>query len=309
MKQQRINIAHTSLFEADLLGGVAARLAGVPVITTLVNVPYSSVWLVDNPKLNTAKLAPVRWLRRLVLGACPAHNVAISNYVKQSSHKHLALAENKITVVRRAVSKEWMEPAPADLVNRLRVELHLNGAYPVLLNVGRLVPQKGQKYLIQGMPDVLRDFPKARLLIVGDGFLRPKLEQLRDSLGLGEQVHFLGNQIDVKALLQLCHIFVFPSIFEGLGVALLEAAALGRPCIASNVGPLPEIIQNGHSGLLVAPRSAEALAQAVIRLAGNEQESHAMGEGARETIVKRFLIDQTVKKLEAVYTEVLSAQT
>jgi glycosyltransferase involved in cell wall biosynthesis len=194
------------------------------------------------------------------------------------------------------------------LVDVLRAELNLNGAYPVLVNMGRLVPQKGQKYLLEAMPDVLLDFPNAKLLLVGDGFLRAELEELRDNLGLGQRVQFLGKRTNVKVFLELSDIFVFPSLFEGSGGnALLEAAALGCPCIASDVGPIPEVIENGHSGILAPPRSSQALAQAIIYLAGHREIARAMGQKARRAVMQKFSIERSARHLGDVYESYLGS--
>ena len=240
-----------------------------------------------------------------MLRICSHHFIAISEYVKQSAIRNFGIPEGKITVIHRAVSIEWMEPESSITLSKLRHQLNLDGANPVLLNVGRLVPQKGQKYLLQAMPYILEEFPKSRLLIVGKGFMQDELSILRDKLKIEKQVNFLGKRTDIKQLLQIADIFVFPSLFEGLGVALLEAAALGKPCIASNVGPVPEIIEDGKSGLLIRPRSPEALAKAIVQLAKNPKKSQSLGHQAQERVLKMFTIDQTIQKLQAVYTKVL----
>ncbi|RLC62170.1 MAG: hypothetical protein DRI01_07335 [Chloroflexi bacterium] len=288
-----------------MVGCLAGRLAGARVVTTIVNNAYGPELLIDNPHLNRFKLSLVKLLVKLVFRTCPHHFIAISEYVKQSAMRNFGIPKDKITVIPRAVPREWIEPESSGILTTLRRQLRLDGANPVLLNVGRMIPMKGQKYLLQAMPYILKEFPKSCLLIVGEGFMHNELSILRDKLKLEKRVRFLGKRTDVKQLLQIADIFVFPSLCEGFGVALLEAAAAGKPCIASNVGPLPEIIEDGKSGLLVTPRSSEALAQAIIHFAKNPEEAQAMGRQAQERVLKMFTIDQTIQKLQAVYTKVL----
>ena len=140
------------------------------------------------------------------------------------------------------------------------------------------------------------------LLIVGDGFLRTRLERLRDNLGLENKVRFLGKRNGVKPIFQLCDLFVFPSLFEGSGGnALIEATALDKPSIASNIMSIKEIIEDGNSGVLVKPRSADALARAITYLASNPVLARAMGQRAGENVRDKFSIQRTVPQLEHLY--------
>jgi glycosyltransferase involved in cell wall biosynthesis len=173
---------------------------------------------------------------------------------------------------------------------------------PVLLNVGRLAPQKGQRYLLRAMGDVVHESPNAQLLLVGEGHLHEELRALADPLG--EHVRFLGLRDDVAALLRRSDAFVFPSLWEGVGTALREAMLLGRPIVASDIPAHREFVTHGVDGLLVPPADAEALATAILRLLRDPEEAAAIGRRAAESAA-RFDIRRTTRELQAIYDEVI----
>lgn len=308
IRENRIDLVHANLFESELLAGIAGRIAGVPVISSLVNSADDAAVFSESLHPNRFKFTIARMLTKTVYRTCYRHFVALSDHVRQSSIEHLGISSKKITVIPRAVDKTWLEPESLSVVQRVRTELRLNGTYPLLLTIGRLVPQKGQKYLLSAMPRVLGAFPSAKLLIVGDGFMAEELKRLAHTLGIERAVSFLGRSSHVKELLATSDIFVFPSLWEGFGVSLLQAAALGKPCVACAVGPIPEFMENGKSGILVKPKSPEALADSIIELSENKEKAGSLGRQARQIVLGNFIIDRTVKKLESLYLELLEAR-
>jgi len=307
VRDLQIELIHTSLFSADMIGGLVGRLSGVPVVATLCSLGGDPANLVDNPNLNRFKLSVTTRLWALALRACHSRYIAISNAVKDSAIRTYGLSEAKVTLIYRALSESWFDGVDTVRSESLRHSLGLTGAYPILINVGRLVPQKGQSYLIQAMPKVLEEFPQAKLLIAGEGPLHEQLSSLILNSGVDGHVNALGCRQDVKDLLAISDIFVFPSISEGLGVSLLEAAAMGKPCVASRIGPLPEVLEDGESGLLVPPQSPAMLAEAVVYLAKNPEIAQAMGRRGHQALLEKFTIDRTIKQLEQVYMQVLQA--
>ena len=143
------------------------------------------------------------------------------------------------------------------------------------------------------------------MLIVGDGSSKSILINLRDRLGLEKQVTLLGQRDDVKELLEVADIFVFPSMHEGCPNALIEAMAMGKPCVASRIGPIEEVMEDGVSGVLVPTQSPEILAQAVVRLSScRMEEALEMGQRARTEARQRFTAAIAVGKLENFYQRV-----
>lgn len=308
ISQLDIDLVHTSNVDGELHGGIAGRIMGVPVVGTLTNIAAEQVRLIDNPYLNGRKLRWAQRLRRFLLRRTHDRYIAISKCVAQSTIRAVGLPPAAVEVIYRGLPEDALAVG-ADQVEAVRRELDVGRHYPVLLTVGRLVPQKGQRYLIDAMPEILRAHPRAQLLIVGMGFLEPKLRAQVDALGLRSSVRFLGRREDVPALMSVADIFVFPSLFEGLGVSLLEACASGLPCVASNVGPLPEVIEDGVTGVLVPSQDPRSLAEAISRLGSDEDLMRRYGEAARARVRRTFQIDRSIAQLEALYDRVLQMRT
>lgn len=308
ISQLDIDLVHTSNVDGELHGGIAGRIMGVPVVGTLTNIAAEQVRLIDNPYLNGRKLRWAQRLRRFLLRRTHDRYIAISNCVAQSTIRAVGLPPAAVEVIYRGLPEDALAVG-ADQVEAVRRELDVGRHYPVLLTVGRLVPQKGQRYLIDAMPEILRAHPRAQLLIVGMGFLEPKLRAQVDALGLRSSVRFLGRREDVPALMSVADIFVFPSLFEGLGVSLLEACASGLPCVASNVGPLPEVIEDGVTGVLVPSQDPRSLAEAISRLGSDKDLMRRYGEAARARVRRTFQIDRSIAQLEALYDRVLQMRT
>jgi glycosyltransferase involved in cell wall biosynthesis len=307
IRRTRPDLVHTSLFEADLVGGTAARIAGVPAVNTLCNMGGEKEKLLDNVHMSWPKLWAHSQLWGAALRGLHRHSIAISRAVMRSAEATYGLDPARMSVVHRAYLERAEDAVEPAAIARLREELAVGEARPLLLTIGRLAPQKGQRYLLRAMPEVVRAHPRALLLVVGEGWLRPELEAEVRASGMGEHVRFLGRRQDTRRLLQLADMFVFPSLFEGLGVSLIEAAGLGRPVVASDVGPIPEVVEHGRSGVLVPPQDPGALARAIVDLADRPEHARALGEAARRRIATEFSLERMLAGLEAVYARALEA--
>jgi len=174
--------------------------------------------------------------------------------------------------------------------------------------VGRFVPEKGVKYLIRAAKLVAKEFRDVKFMLIGYGQLRARAIKLAyDYDLLNDVVHFAGpfNRSQVANVLGKASIFVFPSLKEGLPLALLEAMACGTPVVASNIPGIDEVIENNVNGILVPPKSSRALAEAVLTLLRDEQLRKRLGKSARETVVEKFTWGRVLKELECVYGEAL----
>jgi glycosyltransferase involved in cell wall biosynthesis len=152
---------------------------------------------------------------------------------------------------------------------------------PILLNVGRLVPQKGIDRLIQAIPHVVRDRPDVRFVLVGDGMLREPLEQQARELGAGGHVVFAGRRSDVPRLLRAADLFVFPSLYEGFGLALVEAMTYGLGVVATSCSNVPEIVTDREHGVLCRPDDSASLLEAIRWALAHPGEMGEMGRKAR----------------------------
>lgn len=300
-------ILHTWLYDADLIGRTAGKLAKVPLIVSALQ----NSWYEPDPALGSASKLKYELVRRLdswTARWCQARFVASSRFVSRSMATRLGIARDWITTIYNAVDPLAFDPVPGTELDRVRDELNLRDCAPILICVARLVPEKGQTYLLAAMPAIVERFPRAMLLLVGAGGEAEPLREQMTRLGLADHVAFLGRRNDVKLLLQISDVFVFPSVrAEGLPVAVVEAMATRKPCVAWRVPPNPEVIEHGASGLLLELRNTGALAEAVCELAANLSLREAMGTRGRAIVETRFNVCHTVKQLETFYEEGLRA--
>lgn len=308
LQQEPVDVIHTHLYGANLIGRVAARFRKVPIISSLHNPDYESAVLQDNPALSPAKLGLLRWLDRAACRLSRPEFVAVSEYVRQSAIQHLGIPAEKTRVIYNAVDVSYFQRTDESDV-RLRAELGISPQDPVLLCVARLDPQKGLRYLIEALPMLVENFPRLQALFVGGGppLRREALQKLADDLGVGANVQLLGVQPDVKAYLSAADVFVLPSLYEGLGIVLVEAMAMGCACVASNVGAIPEVVADGQSGFLVQPRNPIALAAAISRLLEDQGLRGRMGMEGRRIVLERFNVEWNIHQLEALYRSVARA--
>jgi len=309
-KKERIDLIHTSLFEADIVGGAAGRAAGVPVVNTFCNIGSEPERLIDAKKHELGHNYGMKnWAAMELWGnflrRCDTHHIAISKAVQESAARTYKIPTDRMTVIYRALPPSTEEPANRETLAAIEAELGVEDAYPIMLNVGRLAPQKGQRYAVEALPEIVAKFPKARLLIVGEGWLQPDLTKTAEELGVAANLQFLGRRDDVPALMSMSDLFLFPSNFEGLGVSLLQAAAIGIPCIASNVGPVPEVLTHQETGLLVPPQDPQKLADAVIELASDRDTARRLGDAAKARTRAFFTVERMVDAHAKVYGEVL----
>lgn len=306
VKSWDIELIHTTLFESDVIGGLAGRLTGIPVVSTLASTVYEPEWLIDNTDLNRMKLMFSRLVRKFVARYLDNHLIAVSAAVKNSAMRQLRLPTDKITVIHRALSSEWLEGKVTQGLGERIGGGELPSAFPVLISVGRLEPPKGHHYLIESMPNIIRDFPRALLLIVGEGKLYPQLKKLTESLGLNNKVLFLGQRGDIQHLLGSSDVFVLSSLYEGCPNALLEAMAMGLPSVCFNIEAVYEVTQGGRFASLVPLRDVRALAEAVIKLASNIDGARLLALEAREETRNDFASARCLSQLMDVYDRCLA---
>lgn len=194
---------------------------------------------------------------------------------------------------------------------------------PLVGVVARLEPEKGHPTLLDAWPGVLGDVPEARLLVVGEGSRREALEAQAARLGLlgrpgspragsrgvagDARVVFTGRRDDIPAVVAALDVAVLPSYREAQGVSLLEAMALARPIVASEVGGIPEFVEHEVTGLLVPPRDPDALAGAITRLLRDHPLADTLGRHARELVRERYCVDVMVRRVEDLYEEGVAA--
>jgi glycosyltransferase involved in cell wall biosynthesis len=217
---------------------------------------------------------------------------------------------------KNLVKKEWMNPASITTIyngidgdafsnefdrGEIARELNISPASKIIGIVARLQGIKNHKCLIRAMQKVSKRFPDAILLIIGDGSLRGELMELVSSEDLQDNIHFLGTRNDIPRLLSMLDIFVLCSLSEGLPLTILEAMAAGKPIVATGVGGIPEVIQDGADGIIIPSDDPDGLADAISELLRDDGKRHDMGVKARKKFEERFTIQKMVEEYEKIY--------
>ncbi len=244
-----------------------------------------------------------RWHRR-VFPCWGKAVIAISPAVREHLKNDLCVAENRIFLISNGVDVEAFPLKNGDEKRALRKAWQLPEG-PLLGIVARLSDVKGHPVLIKAMPAILARFPDARLLIVGEGKMEGVLKREVVSLGLEQRVIFSPVVNRTADVLPLLDVFVLPSLQEGLGLSVMEAQAAGLPVVASRVGGLTSLIEDGRTGRLVDPGNSEQLAGAIIDLLANPQEAQAMGWQARVFIEREYSAEQMARRTVEMYERIL----
>jgi len=169
--------------------------------------------------------------------------------------------------------------------------------------VARFYEQKGHIYFVEAATKVVKAYNNVEFIFVGDGYLKPIIEQIAREYGIEKYCNFLGVRYDVAELLQTFDIFVLSSLWEGLPISLLEAQYLGVASVVTNVGGVPEVIQDGHNGLLVPPKDSNALASAIIKVLTNDNLRNDLSQNGQNVFAKKF----TVEKMANAYLNLIDA--
>jgi glycosyltransferase involved in cell wall biosynthesis len=209
--------------------------------------------------------------------------------------------EARVVTVHEGIDLDRIDAAPpADLHS----ELWLPHQAPIVGNVAALVPHKGQRHLIDAAAIVVQKVPDARFVIAGEGELRPQLERLIKEHHLEKHVFLAGFRPDILSVHKAFDIFVMSSITEGLGTSLLDAMACGKPIVATTAGGMPEVVADGRTGILVAPRDHQAMAAALVTLLSDETARAAMGAAGLARVRTMFSAERMVRETLAVYRRV-----
>lgn len=175
----------------------------------------------------------------------------------------------------------------------------------VIGTVGHLAGHKGQRYLIAALPHLLRTYPQIGCVIAGTGDLQATLTAQAAALGVAAHVQFTGFRHDVLSLMQQFEVFVFPSVQEGLGTAILDAMALSKPVVATQAGGIPEVVQDRITGLLVPPGNPAALADAIAFVLQHPEQGKVFGAAGRQRVVQCFTAERMAARTLRVYQRLL----
>jgi glycosyltransferase involved in cell wall biosynthesis len=283
IRQIRPDLVHLhSRIGADVMGGIAARLAGVPVVHSRRQ---------DNPEKPWAVALKYRLHDRVI---------AISEGIGRVLSSE-GLPAAKLRCVRTAVDPHPFRVPPDR--SWLRGEFGLPEGSLVIGVIAQFIPRKGHRFLLAALPRLRERFPHLHVLFLGQGPLENELKQSVQRLGLTGHVHFPGFREDLPRILPCLDLVVHPALREGLGVSLLQTASAGVPIVASRAGGIPEAVRDGVNGLLVPPGNIEALEDAISLLLADPETARRMGQRGRELIEREFSVEGMVEGNLAVYRE------
>lgn len=245
LKREKVDILHCHRHKPTVYGVIAATLAGTPTVISHVH----GMSRTKNLKRKLTNFFVFKKVNKIVtIGEAVREDVLKTNPSVQPDK-----------VVSIGISIDYQRYVNVPLTkSQAKERLNLPQDSFVFGTVGRLAPTKGQTYLIRAFEKVKEALPSVQLILIGDGRLRNQLKYQAVETSYTDCVHFLGHRDDVPELLRAMDVFVFPSLAEGMGKALLEAMAAGVPCVGTKVGGIPEIIINNETGFLVPPKDENA---------------------------------------------------
>ncbi len=290
LRARRIDILHSHLFQSSLLASPIGRLCRVPAVveTPHVREQWRKGWLKGSFVVD-----------RLV-GRSVDYYIAVSEANARYLVKQKGLPATKIVVIRNGVDLTRFDPAHP-VPPGMKRSLGFEDGDPVLVVIARLEPQKGHHVLLEALPAVRGEFRGVRLVCVGEGALRGKLEAQVRSLGLEQSVRFVGYQSDPVNWLSLADVTLLPSYFEGLPIIAIESLATGKPMVATAVDGTSEVIVDEKTGLTVPPGDPQALAGAICRLLREPQLRQSLGSAGRQWVVEHFSQERQVQRTQEFY--------
>ncbi len=293
-KQEKIDIVHTHLLYANILGSTAAHLAKVPVVCTLHSTQFEKG---RRPRLF------LTLLEDLCLRNFADRILAVGEKVAAAHRRHYP--GRVVDVITNGIPKPKFPTVQER--ERLRREITGDGSDPVVITVGRFTGAKGYEDMIEAFHLLRSNAPKPKLMMVGTGPQVDTIKNQIEDLGLKQSVILTGEREDVPQLLALSDVFASSSHREGLPLAVLEAMMAGLPVVATSVGDIPNVVTK-ETGVVVPPHHPELLAEALDELLKDPKRRQAMGQAAYRRAMSEYSVDAWMKKHLALYREVLASR-
>jgi len=295
MQQEQVDIVHIHGTRAASNIYWAAKNLNIPVVYTIHG------WSFHNDQSLIVKKARIffeRWITQKT-----DYNISVSASNQKTGQDNIAHFQS--TVIYNGIDLEKFDP---NSVNRkcLRSELNIPADAFVISFIGRITIQKDPLTLVHAFKNVVEKYPKAILLIVGDGDLKEETKRLAKNIGLEKSIVFENFRADVADILFSSDVYCLASLWEGFPIGLLEAMAMQKPVIASKVDGSKEIIEHKKNGILIDPKNIQMLAGAMYELIENESLRIQLGNAARKTITESFDVHKMTKRIEAIYNGALS---
>jgi glycosyltransferase involved in cell wall biosynthesis len=285
IRDLKIDVLHTHSSVDSWAGGVAGRWAKVPV---LVRTRHISV-RVRRP-----------WLNRIYY--LPDAIITTGEHIRRELLQTHKIPAERIVSIPTGADAGRFHPGPPDL--ELKKRLGLPADSPIITLVAVLRAQKRHELVIAGAAEVIKVFPQARFLFVGDGPGRDRVEQEIKNAQLEAQILMTGYREDIPAILSFTDLGIISSVAEGIPQFLFQIMAMGKPVIATAVGGIPEIVTSGVNGVLIPPEDPAALAKALVQVLGDPGSARRLGEEGRRLVEQEYTVEKMAEKVYRVYQQV-----
>jgi len=300
IKKERFDIVHTNSSKAGILGRLAAKLAGVPIVIHTVH-----GWG-HHDEMGKLRKGFYIFLEKCA-GKLTDKIITVSDLDTKKGLNNGIADSGKYITIRSGINLSVFNPATIDVEHEKRkwgIPLTNN----VVGSIMRFSKQKNPLDFVKMAAEIVEKNPKVSFLLVGDGSLKPQIESSILQLNLSEKVILTGVRDDVPQLLAVMDVFVLPSLWEGLPRVILQAMAMGLPIVATEVGGTPEAIKEDQNGFLVTPKDFHAIARRVIQLLEDQNLAKKMGERGRKMVYPEFCVKQMVKSTESLYEGLIKSK-
>ena len=293
------HIVHTHSSKAGVLGRVAARLAGAPIV---VHTLHSLVFHDYQPWLVNRAL----WAAKKACAPMTDHFISVSEAVRRKALAERIGRPEQHTTIYSGMELDWFLHAAVDGAT-IRRELGISLDAPVVGKIARLFPLKGHEQFLDAAPAIVEGSPTVRFLLVGDGVLRERLQDRARRLGILDHFVFAGlvGRERIPAMLAAMDVVVHTSLREGLARVLPQALAMGRPCVTFDLDGAPEVVVPGRTGFLVRPGDTSGLAAAVVQLLQDPALRQSMGQEGRRLVDPMFRAEKMVQDIAALYSSLI----
>jgi glycosyltransferase involved in cell wall biosynthesis len=291
--ERRPDILHLHLPYTGAIGRVVGRLAGIR------NIVYT--------EHNVMEVYPlITRFFNLITYPLNKTTIAVSEEVKRSIMKHWISRRTNLVTIRNGVDKEHIVEVISP--EKMKASLGIPSSHRVVGNVAHIRPEKGQEYLLHAARRVIEQRPEVTFVIVGREKMAGEISRLKkmsSELGIDKNVIFTGFREDIYDLMGIFDLFILSSLFEGLPIALLEAMSLGKPVVATAVGGIPEVIEDGVNGFLVPAKAPQLLAEKIVQLLKEDDLRTSFSQNAIRTIREHFSLKEMVRKVEEIYLNIM----
>lgn len=290
LRELNIKIVHSHDFKSNLYALLSCIGSKVKCVSTMhgIIIPFS------------LKFKFTIWINDHILNLFFDRIIAVADHIAEGVRR-CGVPAKKIVTIYNGLDETLM---PQEFKTNNEPLYFPSDGY-IVATITRLYPSKGNKYLIEAAKEIVKNYRQIYFFIVGDGPSKTELEEQVKNLSLTENVIFTGHRNDVKEILEKINLFVLPSLQEGTPMIVMEAMALGKPIIATDIPGVNRLIENNITGILVPPADSIRLAEAILYLYRNPDFANKLGEQAKKVFKEKFTAEQMVRKTEQLYEELV----